>query len=86
MTIFLSSFLLVLLIKQDRRPTKKIVKTLMELFHKIKFSTENAINLDVTFGVILSTVHACMHVCMKIKNSSEMFSLYTIVHNKNRFT
>ena len=56
----------------------------MELFHKVKFSTENTINLDVTFGVILSTV--CMHVCMKIKNSSEMFSFYTIVHNKNRFT
>ena len=33
------------------------MKTLMELFHKIKFLTENTINYyDVTFGVILSTV------------------------------
>ena len=31
---------------------KKIVKTLMEFFHKIKFLTENTINYDVTFGVI----------------------------------
>ena len=28
----------------------------MEFFHKIKFLTENTINYDVTFGVILSTV------------------------------
>ena len=38
------SHTLVLLIKQDRRATKKIVKTLMEFFHKIKFLTENTIN------------------------------------------
>ena len=44
------SHTLVLLIKQDRRATKKIVKTLMEFFHKIKFLTENTINYDVTFG------------------------------------
>ena len=34
----------------------KIMKTLMEFFHKIKFLTENTINNDVTFGVTLSTV------------------------------
>ena len=28
----------------------------MEFFRKIKFLTENTINYDVTFGVILSTV------------------------------
>ena len=28
----------------------------MEFFHKIKFLTENTINYDVTFDVILSTV------------------------------
>ena len=50
-------FLLVLLIKQDRRTTQKIVKALMEFFHKIKFLTENTINHDITFGVILSTVY-----------------------------
>ena len=29
----------------------------MEFFHKIKFLTEDTINYDVTFGVILSTAH-----------------------------
>ena len=53
---FLCSFLLILLIKQDRCATKKIVKTLMEFFHKNKFLTENTINYDVTFGFMLSTV------------------------------
>ena len=56
---FLRSFLLVLLIKQDMRATKKIAKTLMKFFHKIKFLTENTINCDVTFVVILSTVCRC---------------------------
>ena len=29
----------------------------MEFFNKIKFLTENTINHDVTFGVILNTVY-----------------------------
>ena len=36
--------------KQDKHTTKKIVKMLMEFFHKIKFLTENTIDYDVTFG------------------------------------
>ena len=40
-----------------RRAPKKIVKTLMEFFHKIKFLTENTINHDVTFVVILNIVY-----------------------------
>ena len=41
--------------KKQSGAHKKNVKTLMEVFCKIKFLTDNAVNYDVTFGVVLST-------------------------------
>ena len=42
--------------KNGRASSRKIVKTLMENFRKIEVLTENTIQFDVTFSVILGTV------------------------------
>ena len=42
--------------KNSHAHSKKIVKTLMEIFRQIKVLTENTIFYDVTFSVILGTV------------------------------
>ena len=53
---FLSHFLRIISNENGRARSKKIVKTLVEIFREIEFLTEKIINYDVTSSVILSTV------------------------------
>ena len=56
LTSFFCIFLLMFSNKNTHGHIKKLVKTLMEFFQKFVTLTENPINFDVTYIVILGTV------------------------------
>ena len=57
LTSFFCNFLVMFSNKNGCARNKKLVKTLMEFYQKFSILTENLVDFDVTFSVILGTVY-----------------------------
>ena len=64
LTSFFLHFLVMFSNKNGCARIKKLVKTLMEFFQKFSILTENLVDFDATFSVILSTVHSTKIGCV----------------------